>query len=83
MKLSESRRAVAGQDDVTDARHRQQKMKTARNRVDHMLKRLNEQVCAVVCCKQSHRMPPAVMWLSAMRNISHPLDFHRRQATRA
>ncbi len=38
---------MAGQDDVTDARHRQHKMKTARNRVDHMLKRLNEQVRSV------------------------------------
>lgn len=44
VKLEESRRAVAGQDDVVDARHRQHKFKTAQNKVDHMLKRLNEQV---------------------------------------
>ena len=48
VKLEESRRAVAGQDDVVDARHRQHKFKTAQNKVDHMLKRLNEQVRALL-----------------------------------
>ena len=47
VKLEESRRAIAGQDDVVDARHRKHKFKTVQNKVDHMLKRLNEQVrCA-------------------------------------